>query len=176
MKKLIFLIMTLISVGTAYSLEDYEARMPKYFSILVELYGVDDYEMKSIYNIVLCNSYKYGLDANLVLSIIAVESNFKKNVNSYLGSKYGRGLMQVSEVVLTEYNWMNYKNTKKVSDLYNPIHNIEVGCWYLARLRDHYGIKELANWLSAYNSGPYGGLQSRYVCKVLTLMLRSFET
>lgn len=175
MKKLVILMMTLISVGNASSQEDYESRMPKYSSLLVELYGIDDYEMKSISHIVLYNSYRFGLDANLVLSIIAVESNFKKNVNSYLGSKYGRGLMQVSEIVLTEYNWTNYKNTKKVSDLYDPIHNIEVGCWYLARLRDHYGIKGLSDWLSAYNSGPYGGLQTKYVGKVLTLMLRSFD-
>ena len=43
----------------------------------------------------------------IMLSIYSVESKFDKEANSYLGAKYGRGIGQVSEIALADYNRVN---------------------------------------------------------------------
>ena len=43
----------------------------------------------------------------IMLSIYSVESKFDKEANSYLGAKYGRGIGQVYEIELADYNREN---------------------------------------------------------------------
>lgn len=111
---------------------------------------------------------KYNIDYYEVTSLIGAESEFYQYAVSYLGHKYGNGLMQVSQIVLTEYNWKHNTNYT-INDLYDMDINLEIGCWYYARLRDHYNIKnEPIYMLSAYNMGPYSKeLNNNYVGKVL---------
>ena len=58
---------------------------------------------------------------------------------------------------MKEYNdWHDVKYT--MDDMWNVVINYEVGCWYLARIRDHY-FKNLSNWnyedvYIAFNVGP----------------------
>ena len=92
------------------------------------------------------------------LSIIAqIESNGNTFADSYRGAKYGRGLHQVSEICLTEYN--NYNKTNyKPKDLYIPLINTKIAKWYLnvriPKMLKAYNISDtLNNRLWAYNAG-----------------------
>jgi len=110
----------------------------------------------------------------LVAAIIKVESNGNSNA---IGSSGEIGLMQVSPIVLLEYNEVNdnyvypiyyipkgvdrlpylEKLFRKLSleQLYEPNINKYVGTWYLHRLKDHY-LKEnytIERLLAAYNGG-----------------------
>lgn len=109
-----------------------------------------------VYNSVEHYSDKYGMSVDYILALICQESNFRYNVPSRLGAKYGRGLCQVSELALTEFNWHNVD--KKIyipDDLYVVEHNIEVACWYINRLEKHYNKgPDMDSILSAYNRGP----------------------
>lgn len=178
MKKKILSLILLILINFVYCRELSLVLKPEedYYSFLKQEYNISNQNFDRINTYVKDKSKKYNLDSNIVLAIIAVESNFKPNAKSYLGEYYGKGLMQVSTIVLTEYNWMHYKEKEHFPyELYNIEFNIEVGCWMLARLRDHYKIdcSDLGNWLSAYNAGTNGGYQKSYVMKIQTVLDRS---
>ena len=132
-------------------------------------YVIDEIEDPILsYLNVVCN--EYDLDVLYMLSIIQVESQFKKNAISYLGIDYGYGLMQVSKICLKDYNLWNGTNyTQK--DLSNPYTNIMIGTWIYNQnkryLKCNYDLDLL---LSAYNIGARQtlrkGLNHSYVNKV----------
>jgi soluble lytic murein transglycosylase-like protein len=102
-------------------------------------------------------SYKTGLPVNVIVTLIEAESDFSYRANSNLGAEYGRGLMQVSENGLIDYNLWN--GTKyKPKDLYNISINLEVGCWCFLQ-NEYYITKSKAHTLCydhlyvAYNVG-----------------------
>lgn len=132
--------------------------------------------------------YKYGqdnvdnLDFNIaslkkndnyyIYSIMAVESEFKKKANSYLGKEYGRSLMQVSEIGLTDYNNKHWKEKNiEAEELYDIDTNIKVGCWIFFN-NVNYGIETLSEQIIAYNEGHKSAKQkstSSYLEKVLSI-------
>jgi hypothetical protein len=84
---------------------------------------------------------KHGIDANLIRSVITVESNF--NVHA-VSRKQARGLMQLIPSTAAKY---------QVSDIFDPAQNIDAGTHYLKDLLGQYnGNLSLA--LAAYNAGP----------------------
>lgn len=119
-------------------------------------------------------SKKYGFDSEFILALIAVESKFNPTANSYLGAEYGRGLMQISEIALEEYNnWHYPEQHVSIEMLYLPYINIQVGCWTLAHNRDHYKVPSMGiDTCTAYNMGPTawrnGDIAEAYTAKVLT--------
>jgi len=110
---------------------------------------------------------KYSLYPPVIIALVGVESNFRSKAVSYKGWEYGNGLMQVSYVVLKEYN-KKHKTKYMVRDLYKKEVNIEVGCWYYSRLHKVYKIKNTKANLSAYNMGPNSRrYNARYVNGVM---------
>lgn len=89
---------------------------------------------------------------SIILGMIAQESNFISKANSFLGASYGRGLMQVSEIGLKDFN-NKTGNNFTISDLYNPETNLLVGCWiYLNNI--NYGVDNIhSHLIIAYNCG-----------------------
>jgi len=107
---------------------------------------------ENIIDIIKLNSKYYGIDHKLLLAIISVESDFNTKANSYLGAKYGRGLMQVSEIALKDYNRVNKSNIH-YNDLYDPYINVSVGCWVFNQ-NTKYGVpNNLMDLVLAYNVG-----------------------
>jgi len=92
----------------------------------------------------------YGLDANLLLAMVEVESRFNPRARS---PKNARGLMQLLPATARRFD---------VEDVWDPFENLMGGMAYLRWLMDHYeGDLDLS--LAAYNAGEhsvnrYGGI------------------
>ena len=128
-------------------------------------------ETQKIDDLVRTLSKKYGLPAELVNTVIQVESAGDRYAVSSRGAK---GLMQLMDSTATELG---------VTDVFDPEQNIDAGSQYLSGLlRRFSGDLKLA--LAAYNAGPgaverFGGIPPyketiRYVDKVLGLMEKVF--
>jgi hypothetical protein len=83
---------------------------------------------------------RYGMDADLIHCVVAVESNFNPKAVS---PKNARGLMQLLPQTAEQYG---------VKDIFDPEQNVNAGTRYLKDLMDKYHNLTLA--LAAYNAGP----------------------
>jgi hypothetical protein len=87
------------------------------------------------------SSQKYGVDADLLFSVIAAESNFNSKAISRRGA---RGLMQLLPATAARLG---------VKDIFDPAQNIDAGTRYLHELMTRYQ-GDLMLTLAAYNAGP----------------------
>ena len=90
-------------------------------------------------------SKEFGLDENLVYSVIKVESKFRKDAISHKGAK---GLMQISDITR---EWAKEELNLGEIDIFDPETNIKIGCWYLSKLYREFGRLDLV--IAAYNGG-----------------------
>jgi soluble lytic murein transglycosylase-like protein len=84
---------------------------------------------------------RFNVDADLISSVIAVESNFEPKAVS---RKNARGLMQLLPETAAKLG---------VQNIFDPKENIEAGTKYLSELLERYH-HDLALALAAYNAGP----------------------
>ena len=119
-----------------------------------------DYWEHRFDSIISKQSTVYRLDDRLIWSVVYEETWFR---SWKIGANDEVGLMQVTPLVardwahetgLKEYERQTSDNV--VEFLRDPEHNIQIGCWYLERLRENYrGLPaETAMALAAYNAGP----------------------
>ncbi len=102
----------------------------------------------------------YRLDEKLVWSLIYQETYFR---SWKLGAAEEVGLMQVTPAVAREWaKETGFKEFEKQAAenvnefLLDPERNIQIGCWYLEKLRERYRGRpaETSMTLAAYNAGP----------------------
>lgn len=104
-------------------------------------------------------AHVYRLDEKLVWSVIYEETYFQGWKRGAAGEI---GLMQVTPLVarswaretgLKELERQASENTSEL--LFDPERNIQIGCWYLEKLREPYRGRnaETAMTLAAYNAG-----------------------
>jgi hypothetical protein len=86
-------------------------------------------------------SAQYKVDADLITSVIAVESNFEPKA---ISRRNARGLMQLLPETAARLG---------VKDVFDPRQNIDAGTRYLSDLLRRYG-NNLVLALAAYNAGP----------------------
>jgi soluble lytic murein transglycosylase-like protein len=84
---------------------------------------------------------RHGLDPNLVLAVVGVESGFQPDAVSHKGA---RGLMQLMPGTARDMG---------VTDVFDPAQNLDGGTRYLRMLVALYG-GDLGRALAAYNAGP----------------------
>jgi transglycosylase-like protein with SLT domain len=83
---------------------------------------------------------RYGLDADLIHCVVAVESNFNPKA---ISPKKASGLMQLLPQTAAHYG---------VKNIFDPEENVNAGARYLKELLAKYHDLTLA--LAAYNAGP----------------------
>lgn len=88
--------------------------------------------------------------------VIQIESG--GNPNAYNETSKCRGLMQISEIVLKEWNTRENHQVLETRDLYNKAVNITIGTWYIntriPQMLKAYKIPDtIDNRLWAYNAG-----------------------
>ncbi len=94
---------------------------------------------------------RYGLDPNLLLAVMRVESAFQKHIVSYAGAV---GLMQIMPRTGQLIAHALDRDDFTPADLLDPKLNLEFAAWYLASLiRRFDGHLPLA--VAAYNGGPH---------------------
>jgi len=84
---------------------------------------------------------RYSVDADLITSVIAAESNFDPRA---ISRRNARGLMQLLPSTASHFG---------VKNIFDPQENIEAGTHYLSDLLALYK-NDLALTLAAYNAGP----------------------
>jgi soluble lytic murein transglycosylase-like protein len=84
---------------------------------------------------------RYNVDAELISSVIAAESNFDPKA---ISRRNARGLMQLLPETATRLG---------VRNIFDPAENIDAGTHYLSDLLTQYR-NDLALTLAAYNAGP----------------------
>jgi soluble lytic murein transglycosylase-like protein len=92
-------------------------------------------------DLIAASAQASGVAAELVASVIAVESNFNPNAVSL---KSARGLMQLMPETAARFG---------VTNVFDPHQNIDAGTRYLKELLLRYN-GDLAMTLAAYNAGP----------------------
>ena len=126
--------------------------------LFVLLLAIGSYTMYFIVNnrfplryVDIINHYAniHGVDPILIASIINVESRFNPRAVSPVGAS---GLMQIMEG--TAY-WiaeqMEIEDFVYSTMIFDPYININMGTWYISRLKNIYDTKDVA--LAAYNAG-----------------------
>lgn len=98
-----------------------------------------------------------------------VESSQNPKAVSFLGAKYGRGLFQVSEIALKDFNEYNGLSVAP-SELFDASVNEMVAVWLIEfripQILRRLGRRvTLSSVLSAYNKGYSGGLAHKYIEK-----------
>lgn len=97
-------------------------------------------------------SIAYNIDKNLILALASVESDFLPTANSYLGPEYGRGILQVSEIALLDYN-NRTGSSYEPQDLYDYNICIDIGCWVYKQNIKYGVLNNTDDLVIAYNTG-----------------------
>jgi soluble lytic murein transglycosylase-like protein len=107
---------------------------------------------RGIYEAAERASIIYNIDKNLILALASVESDFLPTANSYLGPEYGRGILQVSEIALLDYN-NRTGNSYEPQDLYDYNICIDIGCWVYKQNIKYGVLNNTDDLVIAYNTG-----------------------
>ena len=124
------------------------------------VYFVNQYWIHRYDELIARQARIYRLDERLVWSVIYEETYFRA---WKIGAAEEVGLMQVTPTVArawgreTGFKEFEKQTAENVNEfLRDPERNIQVGCWYLEKLREKYRghQAETALTLAAYNAGP----------------------
>jgi soluble lytic murein transglycosylase len=111
--------------------------------------GLSQREIRELAPVLIDESLRHGIELDLVLAVMHVESRFYNFAVSPVGAL---GLMQImpgtGEIGARELG-LDWRGPRT---LFDPAANVRIGVWYLRELRDRYGRIEVA--LAAYNWGP----------------------
>ncbi len=144
------------------------SRINKLIGYLQEKFQIPDSKAELIVKAAIENGLDKGVQPEVILAVIAVESTFREEVVSHMGA---RGLMQV----MPRYHPQKVKKIGGANRLFDPKLNIFVGVWILEQYLD-LSKGDLRQALLRYN-GSLGNPKSRYADKVFRVYedIKSFS-
>jgi len=92
---------------------------------------------------------EHNFEPEFIFKLISAESSWNPKAVSPLGY---RGLMQLGEAALSDYN-RTHRTYYTIDDLFDPYINTKVGIWYLSWIRDNFTGPNLRDMLIAYHDG-----------------------
>lgn len=119
-------------------------------------------------------------DVIIDMSIIAqIESGNNPRAISFLGEEYGRGLYQISEIVLKEYNKFNNTNYDGYR-LFDTNINTKIANWYMNKripqMLRYYKLEDsIDNRLWAWNAGIKRVIDGVMPRETLTFIVKYLE-
>ena len=128
-------------------------------SSLIGLYFFNRFWVHRYDELITRQAKIYSLDEKLVWSVIYEETYFRA---WQIGADEEIGLMQVTPMVAREWSkktglrQLEQQTAENLTEfLRDPETNIQIGCWYLEKMRENYrGFPaETAMTLAAYNAG-----------------------
>lgn len=133
--------------------------------------GESEYSPDEVRRIAIAAAAKYNVAEEIVLNVIAAESDFERKRNSPKGA---RGAMQLMPKTAEAFG---------VNDVCDTVQNIEGGTKFLKQLLEKYGSVKMA--LAAYNAGEpvvdkAGGVPAieetqKYVSKITSKVTPTLE-
>jgi len=111
--------------------------------------GRDEAERHALTRTILDEAHKAGLDPELIVGLIHVESSGRSRAISRVGAL---GLMQLRPATARAVAEQLGVEWSGPETLFDPVLNVRMGVYYLARLVDRFGDLDTA--LAAYNWGP----------------------
>lgn len=127
--------------------EETVSRGSKEHVITIPKYDIPMPLEHQVYTYLLCE--EKGIEYELILGMIQLESNFDANLVCYNGTKsYDTGYMQINSCREKELKEQGY------TDLLDPYQNLEIGINIIADLLNRYEDEVVA--LESYNKGERG--------------------
>ena len=129
-------------------------------AIIVAAYFINQYWVHRYDALIAQQSVIYRVDPDLVWSIMYEETYFSP---WKIGKDGEIGLMQVTPTVGREWaaatgmrEFEKQMATDPQSFLRDPEHNIQIGCWYIEKIREQFKDKPDTEprMIAAYNAGP----------------------
>jgi soluble lytic murein transglycosylase-like protein len=111
--------------------------------------GLNAAERRATARAIADEAARNGLDVELVLAVIYIESAYHNFARSRVGAL---GLMQVMPATGEMLARQHRLTWNGAETLFDPVTNVQLGCRYLAALLERYGRIDAA--LAAYNWGP----------------------
>jgi len=125
------------------------------FTILLLCLGVTTYIKKQhrYDDLIVRVAHRYKLNPRLITAQIWTESRFDPGI---VGKAGEIGLMQVGEAAAREWAHATDRKTFRRKDLYDPVVNVNAGCWYLKKAINYWAKSypdPLPYALAEYNAG-----------------------
>ncbi|MEE0775854.1 MAG: lytic transglycosylase domain-containing protein [Bacillota bacterium] len=128
---IVFFVLLTLAFVVVHLFSDSERAYPRPYSYLVEYYCED-----------------YGVDSNLVYSIMKQESGFDPDARSHKGAA---GLMQVMPET-AQWSTSKMGIEYREDELTDPSYNLNISIWYLSYLNGVFGGNTV-EIIAAYNGG-----------------------
>jgi len=127
-----------------------------------------------LYSLICIAAFPQTID---ITRIIQIESSGNPHA---VGSAGERGLMQISGIVLQEWNDFHPKQQYSSQDLFNPIVNVLIGQWYIneriPQMLKHFDIEDTtANRIIAYNSGIATLVYTKAIPKTTRVYIEKYK-
>lgn len=116
-------------------------------------FGVSSSRANGIYKRIKSNSQIINVDENILLTIAAQESAFKKNAVNISFDKHGNAYTDVGLMQINIETWSNELSLDRERLLHDDLYSIDVATIILKRIKSAYYEKEPCTWWSRFHSG-----------------------
>jgi len=119
-------------------------------------------ETAELKKLIFLKSRQWGVESALIRAIIKVESNFNPRARNPADPSYG--LMQITPGLAADFGLIPdslHPSNADIEKIYIESNNLDVGCWFLARLLNKYEFNEAIQMFNVGESGYLKGTRNK---------------